>query len=316
MAVTRKKSKRKSLPSKQGDIAVIDIGSNGVRMVVYRPGRKKFERTCEKKAVCRLGRRLASDNPRLDRKGMGLTLKALRKFRRTLRKKKPRKIFAIGTAAMRSVAHTRKGRAFHRKAERALGCKIKIISGRKEAQLAAQGVMSALAKVSGVCGDLGGGSLELASVRRGRVGHTATLALGSLALLDEAKNDPFRAGVLLHQRLNHAAWLPQSRNRTFYAIGGSWRAVSRVMMKKLGQPVRPIHGFTMRAELAKKYATEISRQKPDAFRKMHRKIRYRADSIPIAAATLGEIIDRMQPKRVTFSAFGVREGLLPGQVKA
>lgn len=296
------------------DIAVIDIGSNSVRLVIYRVAGPKHETVYEKKATCGLARGMTHKKPKLNRKGVAQALKALDKFNRILKKRKIKKVLAIGTAAMRMVAPTRAGKKFHRRAERALGRRIKIISGRKEARLTAVGVMSMLPKASGICGDLGGGSLELAAIRRGRVGHTVTLALGSLTLMHESAFDPLQAEEIMHARLNRVGWLGKARARTFYPIGGSWRAVGRIMRKMHHDPPRRIQGFTIRAKLAQKYARLIERKKPKAFRKMPRKIRQRADVIPYAAAVLAELIARIKPKRITFSAHGVREGLLLSEI--
>jgi len=301
------KTKRKIKPV---NIAVVDIGSNSVRLAIYRLIGTTHALVYEKKAVCGLARGLSHKRLRLDRKGMTLTLKALRKFRRITNKRKTHKVLAIGTAAMRTVAATRKGRAFHCRAERALGHKIAVISGRREARLTALGMMAALPKASGICGDLGGGSLELAMIKRGRVGHTVTLALGSLTLITESGGEALKAEALMHARLNLVPWLKKAKGKTFYPIGGSWRAVARVMMHMQGHKIRRIHGYRIGAGLAKKYAEIIARKKTSAFRKMHKKIRHRADVIPFAAAALAELIARMRPVRIVFSAHGVREGIV------
>jgi exopolyphosphatase/guanosine-5'-triphosphate,3'-diphosphate pyrophosphatase len=292
------------------DIAVIDIGSNSVRLAIYRVTTSGHEVIHEKKATCGLARGMTHRKPRLDRKGMRLTLKTLRKFNRILKKRKPQKVFAIGTAAMRAVIATRKGKAFRRSAEQALGHKIDVISGRKEARLTAYGVMGGLPRAAGVCGDLGGGSLELASIKSGRVRHTVTLPLGSLTLATESGHDPIRAEQIMLARLNQVKWLGRLKGKTFYPIGGSWRAVARVMIKKSGKSVKIVHGYTIKAGRARKYAEAMAETPPAKFRKMHKKIRHRAGVIPYAAAVLAEIIIRMRPARITFSGRGVREGVV------
>ena len=219
-------------------------------------------------------------------------------------------MLAIATAAMRAVAHTAEGRAFHHKAEGALGHKITIISGRKEARLTAYGVMSSLPKVVGICGDLGGGSLELASIDQGDIKHTTTVSIGTLTLLSETRGDPLVTEHLVNQRLQGIAWLKQAKGKNFYAIGGSWRALGRIMMKKLGVPPRSVHGFAIKAELASQYALAIARQSPADFSTMPDKIRRRADIIPGAASTLAKLITLMKPRQIVFSGYGVREGLI------
>ena len=170
------------------------------------------------------------------------------------------------------MSHTRQGAKFHKQAEKALGNKITIISGRKEAHLTAHGVISSLPNAAGICGDLGGGSMELADICRGRVLHTSTLQLGTLTLLGESHRNVDRANPIIKERLQNVRWLGSASGQTFYAIGGIWRAVGRVMM-----------------------ATKIS---------------HRADVIPVAAAILAQLIDHIKPICITFSGCGVREGVV------
>lgn len=291
-------------------IAVVDIGSNSVRLVLYKRKGKNFSAFMDKKKTCRLAQNMKAKNPQLNRKGMSLTLTTLRQFQNLIKKHKQTKVLAIATAAMRAVKKTRPGKVFHKKMEKALGAKIKIISGRKEAQLMAQGVMATLPHADGICGDFGGGSLELAAIKRGKIIHTATINVGSLTLLSETRGDTLLAEKLLHDRLRSITWLAQSKGKNFYMIGGSWRAVGRVMMKKIGLSVRQVHGFSLNAPLAYALAHVIMRQKPSSFKNIHKKIAQRADVLPIASATMGKIIERVQPAKVVFSGHGVREGLV------
>ncbi|MGE3624074.1 MAG: hypothetical protein AB7H77_09435 [Bdellovibrionales bacterium] len=301
--------------NKSEKIAIVDIGSNSVRLVIYALRGKRTLRLDEKKVTCGLARGMTHKKPRLNRKGSALALKALRKFRLIIDRHEPQTILAIGTAAMRAVKHTNKGRAFHRKAENALGHKIDVISGRLEARLTAMGVMAVLPKAAGICGDLGGGSLELASIRGGKVGHTTTLPLGSLTLITESGRDALRAEALMRGKLRKVGWLKAGRGKTFYPIGGSWRAIARIIKRRRGKSWKMVQGYSVSARVAKRYAAALALQPPSFFRRMPDKIRARADVIPYAAAVLHEIISLMQPARVTFSGHGVREGLLASTLK-
>ena len=71
-------------------------------------------------------------------------------------------LFAVATAAAREAKN---GPDFIKQARNALGAKISVLSGKKEARLAAMGVLSAIPDADGIVGDLGGGSLELVDVR-------------------------------------------------------------------------------------------------------------------------------------------------------
>lgn len=304
----QKKPKKKKNRAKC--LAIVDIGSNSVRLVIYKQLGAKHKVVMDKKATCRLALGMKYDDPHLSRRGIKLALAALADFSRVIEKNKIPRVIAVGTAAMRAVRSTKGGKAFHRKAEKALGHKITIISGREEARLTAYGLMAFLPKAIGICGDLGGGSLELAAVNKGRISNTTTSTLGTLTLLGETDGDCALTAATVKKRLHHVTWLKKGAGQTFYAIGGSWRGIGRVIMQKLGVPPRNVHGFSIKASLAKSTAIAIAQQKPAAFRLMAPKISRRADIIPVAAATLAQLIDMIKPRQITFSGHGVREGIV------
>ena len=291
-------------------VAVVDIGSNSVRMVIYDTSDAKPIVLHQTKTTCRLAEGLSREQPHLNPLGMEQTLKTLRAFRLLIQKHKVPEVMAVATAAMRAVAATKQGRHFHRKTEQALGSPITIISGRAEARLMAYGVMADQPKLNGICGDLGGGSLELAAVSKGQIHHTATLELGSLTLFSEAKGHTLVAAYLARDQIHSIPFLSQSHGKDLYIIGGSWRAIGRIFMKRLNLPMQQVHGFALDSHLARLHAIGIATKKPSAFRRMPKKISARADILPLAAIVLAELIDAMRPRKVIFSGHGLREGLL------
>jgi exopolyphosphatase/guanosine-5'-triphosphate,3'-diphosphate pyrophosphatase len=292
-------------------IAVVDIGSNSVRLVIYRHRGNVFTILHDKKSDCRLAESMNVDTPRLSDRGMKKTLKALEKFNKIITKHRITKVLAIGTAAMRAVESTAAGRQFHKRAEKALGHYIAVISGQVEAKLTAQGVLSALPNASGICADLGGGSLELAALHRGQAEAVSTLKLGALTLLSETRGDSILAIHKISERLKSANSLcERGKGKTFYVIGGSWRAIGRVMMKRRGRSIKNVHGYSIAASTALRQLRAMAFSSPDSFRAMPAKISQRADYIPIAAMTLLLLIETIRPKKIMFSCHGVREGLV------
>lgn len=303
------KQKKKIKQNKPDRLAVVDIGSNSVRLVLYKLRSQNYKSILDKKTTCRLALDMQHDKPRLNARGMAMTLKTLKNFRKIIKKNKVTYVVAIGTAALRSVASTKEGQEFYKKAANALGHKIKIISGVEEARLTARGLMSHLPKAVGICGDLGGGSLELAAIKNGKILHTTTSALGTLTLLSETKGDALLTEFLTNQRLKKISWLQHAKGQTFYAIGGSWRGVGRIMMQEQGISAKNIHGYSLRSSLAKSMAIGIAQSSPEMFKNMHPKISKRANIIPVAAATLAKLIDIIRPQKITFSGHGIREGI-------
>jgi len=159
-------------------VAVIDIGSNSVRLVVYEGLTRSPTELFNEKALCGLGREVQSTGL-LAADAVEHALATLKRYRALCERMGVKKTLAVATAACRDAKN---GRAFIRFAERTLRTEIDVLSGSREAELTALGIISGVHRGDGVIGDLGGGSLELVDVRGGRARHGLTRPLGGLAL--------------------------------------------------------------------------------------------------------------------------------------
>jgi exopolyphosphatase/guanosine-5'-triphosphate,3'-diphosphate pyrophosphatase len=288
-------------------VAVIDIGSNSVRLVVYEAMARSLVTIFNEKALCGLGREVQSTGL-LAPDAVAKALTSLRRFRALCRIQKVGRVYAIATAACRDASN---GPDFIAKAERICGVPIEILSGPREAKLSALGVVSGIHDPDGIVGDLGGGSLELIDVHGNRVRGGVTLPLGSLALQDLSHKSLKRAGRIVRNDLVDVAQLKAGRGRTFYAVGGTWRALARIHIVQSGYPLRVMHGYSIPAADALDFARRLRRL---VAANMLANIEIVADArrplLTYAALVLEHIIQVAKPKTIVFSTFGVREGLL------
>jgi exopolyphosphatase/guanosine-5'-triphosphate,3'-diphosphate pyrophosphatase len=292
---------------RQSSVAVIDIGSNSVRLVVYESMTRSLVTLFNEKTLCGLGREVQTTGL-LAPDAVAKALTSLRRFRALCRVMKVGKVYAIATAACRDATN---GPDFIAKAERICGVKIEILSGPREAKLSALGVISGIHKPDGIVGDLGGGSLELIDVQGNRIRSGVTLPLGSLALQDLSHKSLKRAERIVRNDLSDVAQLKAGRGRTFYAVGGTWRALARIHIVQSGYPLRVMHGYSIPAPDALDFARRLRRL---AAANMLADIEVVADArrplLTYAALVLEYIIRVAKPKTIVFSTFGVREGLL------
>ena len=297
------KRPRKRAPS----VAVIDIGSNSVRLVVYQSMARNLITVFNEKALCGLGREVQSTGL-LARDAVEKALMALRRFHALCKVQNVGRVHAIATAACRDASN---GPDFIAKAERICGVPIKILSGPREAKLSALGVVSGIHNPDGIVGDLGGGSLELIDVRGNRVHSGVTLPLGSLALQDASRKSLKRAERIVKADLSSVAHLKAGRGRTFYAVGGTWRALARIHIIQSGYPLHVMHGYSIPAADALDFAQRLRRL---VSTNMLANIEAVADArrplLAYAALVLEYVIRVARPKTIVFSTFGVREGLL------
>jgi exopolyphosphatase/guanosine-5'-triphosphate,3'-diphosphate pyrophosphatase len=288
-------------------VAVIDIGSNSVRLVVYETMARSLITIFNEKALCGLGREVQSTGL-LATDAVNKALTALRRFRALCKIQQVGRVYAIATAACRDAKN---GPDFIAQAERICGAKIEILTGPREAKLSALGVVSGIHNPNGIVGDLGGGSLELIDVKGNRVRSGVTLPLGSLALQDLSNKSLKRAERIVKNELLGVAQLKTGRGRTFYAVGGTWRALARIHIIQSGYPLKVMHGYSIPAVDALDFAQRLRRL---AATNMLANIESIADArrplLAYAALVLEYIIRVAQPKTIVFSTFGVREGLL------
>ncbi|HWP27003.1 MAG TPA: exopolyphosphatase [Xanthobacteraceae bacterium] len=287
-------------------VGVIDIGSNSVRLVVYEGLVRSPAPLFNEKTLAGLGREVQTRGL-LAPDTIEKALSALRRFRALCDLMGVQRLFVVATAACREA---RNGKAFVAEAERICRSKIDLLSGAREAKLTALGVISGFHNPDGVVGDLGGGSLELARVNGPHVGPGATLPLGGLALQDRSEQSLKKAEKIVKRELTGIAQLHAARGRSFYAVGGTWRALARLHMWQTGYPLHVMHGYVIPADEALEFAHLVSRVNPDTLSHIEVVPDARRPLLPYAALVLEQIVKKGRPKEVVFSALGVREGLL------
>jgi exopolyphosphatase/guanosine-5'-triphosphate,3'-diphosphate pyrophosphatase len=288
-------------------ISVIDIGSNSVRLVVYEGAVRSPTPLFNEKVLCGLGRSVASTG-RLGAEGVERALAALARFRAINRILGVKNVRAIATAAVREAAD---GRDFVVRGARAAGTDIQVLSGEREAELAAKGILMGFREVDGIAGDLGGGSLELIDILGARSRKAATLPLGGLRLMDTSADKLDRAQQLADEHLDQTEWVEAGEGRSFYAVGGTWRALARLHMDSTDYPLRVMQGYRIATKEAIEFCEFVRRaRKVSDIPGVDEIARPRREVLPYGALVLERLLRHMRPKEVVFSVFGIREGLL------
>jgi exopolyphosphatase / guanosine-5'-triphosphate,3'-diphosphate pyrophosphatase len=234
-------------------------------------------------------------------------LSSIRRFRALCDRMEVGDLWAIATAACRDAKN---GAPFVAEAERVCRTKIEVLSGKREAELSALGVVSGFHKPDGIVGDLGGGSLELTEVHGLRTRGGVTLPLGGLALQDVSSKSIKKAEKIVEKALDDADLLDRGKNRTFYAIGGTWRALARLHMWQHGYPLHVMHGYVIPAKEAYDFSSLVHRVNPETLSQIEVVTDARRPLLAYAALVLENLVRIAKPKDVVISALGVREGLL------
>ncbi|WP_244472476.1 exopolyphosphatase [Methylobacterium sp. Leaf108] len=288
-------------------LAIIDIGSNSVRLVAYDRLSRAPTPLYNEKVLCGLGRNVLTTG-RLNEEAVRRALAALARFRMLCAVMEIERVFVLATAAARDAEN---GPDFLAAAEAACGHPIELLSGRREAELSALGVVSGFHAPDGVVGDLGGGSLELVDVRGAEVGQGVTMPLGGLALQDLTGGSPKKAQKIVREHLKKAApQLETLRGRSFYAVGGTWRALARLHQAARAYPLHVMHGYTVEPSDELNFLEVVERVDAALLADVESVSEARRPLLAYGAVVLEEILRLGRPREVAISASGVREGLL------
>ena len=285
------------------DAAVLDVGSNSVRLVIYRVEGRAIWSLFNEKVQAGLGRGVEQTGL-LDPDGVDAALTALRRFRAVLDAVRPWRVYTAATAAVREAAD---GRAFVERVKAEAGFDLDILGGEQEARYAALGVLAGAPDADGVVGDLGGFSLELVRLKNGAPGKGVTLPCGPFAL---GLGKPFDATAVRKEVSRKLDSAFAYKAKCFYAVGGAWRSLALVHMRLADYPLEILHQYEMPAAEALDAARFIARQSKGSLERIEGLSKKRVEALPYAAVLLEALVERLDFERVAVSAYGLREGLL------
>jgi exopolyphosphatase/guanosine-5'-triphosphate,3'-diphosphate pyrophosphatase len=284
--------------------AIVDIGSNTVRLVVYDGIASLAAPLFNEKATCALARGLA-DTGRLNPEGRDNAMVALARFVRLARAMRVGRIRALATAAVREAED---GASFVARIERRFRIPVRVLSGPEEAHYSAFGLLASVPQADGLLGDLGGGSLELVALERGQIRRSASLMLGHLVLAERTDGSRKRAREVIDRELGAISWLGRLKGRSLYVTGGAWRAIAHILLGQTKHPLHIIDGYEIEAGEVSRIAAILSDLSRETLLKIEKLSPRRAETLSFAALVLRALIEKGRPESVVFSGYGIREG--------
>lgn len=289
---------------RQEPVGIVDIGSNSIRLCVYDMAQRVPVPLFNEKGVCALGRGLATTG-RLNPEGVEAAIILVGRFVALCRAMGVERLDILATAAVRDASD---GSAFVAELERRHRIEVKVLSGGQEAKMAALGVLCGSPDADGVVADLGGGSLELVTVQNGKAGQSATMPLGLLRLAEASGEDRLRARAIVEGHLADIPWLDQGQGRNLYAVGGAWRALARICINQTHHPLTVLDNFALDARDSLRLLDLVATQSRKSLEKVPGLSKKRLPGLPLAALILERVIRAVQPSRLVFSIYGMREG--------
>ena len=306
-------------PARRDSVAVIDIGSNSGRVVVFERDASSHLRLV---AGSRAPLRLVHDvdtRRQLTESTMSRTMEALRDFQAIAEGAGAVRIAAVATAAMRDASNAA---LFSERVHRELGIEIDIIGGLKEARFGFAGAVRGIAASSGLLFDLGGGSLQVSRFARRKMQQAVSLPLGALRVSEKfLESDPPTKKQLRRLRDRVSAHLAKTRlgrlaaGDALVGTGGTLRNLAKIDRDTRSYPVRSLHGYELSLDRLADIVDRLAASKKKRRDEISGLSAERADSIVGGALVIQTLAEFVRAKTILVSGQGVREGVAMGMLK-
>lgn len=286
--------------------AVIDIGSNSARMVIYeKTSRFAFHLLHEAKSRVRISENTYEHNGYLQEEPLNRAYQALKEFSLIISQYKVNKTLCVATSALRDAPNQKD---FISLIKKELNIPIKIISGEKEAYYGGIAAANLLHLDNALSIDIGGGSTELAVYENKKVIQTYTLKLGTVRLKELYFDNNDIAGAKQYIQNEFNKLPPDFKHKDIVGIGGSLRTISKMVMEKDKAHFKKLHGFTYKVSTQRDYFDEILNANEKSLKELGIK-KDRLDVIQPGLLILDLLIQHVSAAKITTSGVGVREGL-------
>ncbi len=288
---------------------IIDIGSNSMRMVVLqKSSRFAFNLINETKSKVKISEGCYENNGNLQEIPMQRAYESLKSFLNISNALKSRKIICVATSALRDAPNSN---LFISKVKKELGLNIKVIDGEKEAYYGGVAALNLLHDDTFVTIDIGGGSTEFSFVKNGKIEKSISLNIGTVRIKELYFNKDDIEGAKKHilDDLKKIFELDIEIPKKVVGIGGSIRALSKIIMGKNEYPLDILHGFSYDAKKEiSLFQNILEARNNDELKSLGVK-KDRFDTIKEGAFIFKTILDELNIKEVVTSGVGVREGV-------
>ncbi len=282
-------------------IAVIDIGSNSVRLMLWADGKTLYKKLC----TTRLGEGLSfSSNLKIE--AIERTVKAIADFKLQAIKDGAEKIYAFATAAVRSSLN---GADFVSATYDSCGISVDVLSGEEEA---AVGLAGALGTGDGGIIDVGGASTEVTVRRGGKVVYSHSANVGTVRILDSAGRDLKKIEEFVSQKLEEYGEV-NFVDCKMYAVGGTATRLAAIVHGLKEYTPSVTDGTEITAERVFEFAKELTALPVETIRATTICTRS-ADVIGGGAMLLYMVMKKLSVKQITVSESDNLEGYITQKI--
>lgn len=292
--------------------AIIDIGSNTVRLVIYnRNALGRFRESGNIKSASRLRHYLNKDGI-LESKGIHLLIEVLKEFQEVLDFHRVKYIKCVGTATIRQAVNKEE---ILQMVKEQTGLDIDILSGEEEAYYGYFAVIQTTPVDDGVTIDMGGGSTEITYFKNRKLIHSHSFPFGVVSLKEQyIKEEKITASEIEHlllairESLQKLPWL-QGLKVPIIAIGGSARNIAQMDQNFKKYPLSGVHQYSMTPNVLKERLSMVEKLTSFQVEKLEGIAKDRADLILPALEVFVQLSEYVESEKFMFSGKGLRDGI-------
>ncbi len=297
--------------------AIIDIGSNTIRLVFYQYDKNEgLHELGNIKTVARLRSYIESTGD-MSEEGIQVLASTLKSFKKIIEDYEIIDVKAVATAAIRQAKNSKK---IISRMKQETGIKIDLLSEEEEAYFGFLAVAHSMDTSSAVTIDIGGGSTEITLYDEKKLQKTISFPFGTVSLKqnfvsDDVINETEKKALrqFIKKQFLSIPWL-QNVNYPIVAIGGSARNVAQVHQHKIDYPISGVHQYEMSIEDLEVLNTFLGKMSIEQLKQLDGLSSDRADIIGIAIEVFIVLMEVVNSKVFQVSKKGLREGLIINRV--
>ena len=296
------------------NIAVIDIGSNSMRVLVYEIyENNSFKIIDEEKRMTRLGQFIDETN-NLSNEGIQKLLITLEFFKILCEKNNVVEIIVVATEAIRRANNKNEILSL---VKEKLNLDIRILSGLEESAYGYLTIKATMDINDALLIDIGGSSMEITLVKNKTISNGISLPLGSIPLTKlfpfdtPADNDTIlEFKKFIFNEFDKLPWLKDAKNLPLIGIGGTARSIGKIHKKFINYPLDLLHNYTITFDEVKTIHNYVLNLNLNQKSKLKGLPKERADIFTAPFSALVMLMNYCNCPILKISQYGIREGVL------
>jgi len=296
------------------NIAVIDIGSNSMRVLVYEIyENNSFKIIDEEKRMTRLGE-FIDENNNLSDEGIQKLLITLDFFKILCDKNNVVEIIVVATEAVRRAENKNEILAL---VKNNINLDIRILSGLEESAYGYTTIKATMDIDDAILIDIGGSSMEITLVKDKKISNGISLPLGSIPLTrlfpfdtpaDKDTISEFKKFIF--KEFDELLWLKDAKDLPLVGIGGTARSIGKIHKKFINYPLDLLHNYTINFDEVKtvhNYVLDLNLSQKSKLKGLPKE---RADIFTAPFSALVMLMNYCNCPVLKISQYGIREGVL------